>query len=864
MTSGGAENTTDFGANNSAGPVAERIDEPLPVEIPFDVGPGGHVLIQYMDLREWNPTFHAPNEANGYYGLGDSDPAVANAIQYAYDYVVYEPTAATCGGSIPDRAPVFFNLHGWDGNTYGPVTQHPDPWWCAYAIYPVDVTETWYFGFAAKHDYRKGGTLGAGDTIANYTEERLLRMVYDLMRHPSLGSRVDRDRVYVYGHSMGGSGTLALALRYHNVFAAAYASQPMTNYRTSGDGGGTDWRGDVSPKWGSPALNLPVRIAGPLDWAGHLTGHDGTGVWDWQNHQANLQSRVAEEMVPFGVGHGTSDTVIEWTTQGRPAYGAFNAGRRAWGGAVTADEHSWLSFQGLPPTLADDGTGPFGGFLFVRDESVPGLSNASGELTIPPNATGGYNQTLEWSAGWNEWDSAPVDTAGQWRISLRTTDGSSQTVDVTPRRLQTFRTIPGAGYDWENRRVGDDSLVASGSVIADAHALVTVLGFQVTASGNRLVLRPLGEPPPPTRTLTPTPTVTCACPAAVYVPLVRRDRAISTPVPTATATASPSSTVAAARTATATPSPTATATPTRRPTAGYEGYITFNRGLVLSQVIDQVLVGGGSSIWVVDADSPQATLGRVTPNEQGSSLMPSWAPDYQRIVFSSNRGADFGSDPTPLLDIWTISPDGSDPRRLTQGSGHNWTPAWSPDGSMIAFASTRNAAAEPDDVWRFDIFVMDANGANQRLLADTGAQDEDPVFSADSRTVYFVAEQEACYQIWQVPAAGGSTSPLRDNTGGTVCGEDVGLSPDGRALFFFSSNGQLMRIDLTTSQVTGYSYDAIEPWIGPDGTRLTFVSSDFDLASGGDVMVSRLDGSGPMHITSTGDTFFPRWAAPTR
>jgi hypothetical protein len=544
VPAGGAEAL--LGATGA--PLAESVAAPRPVEAAANLGQGGHLYIQYMDLRAWNPTFHAPNELNAYYGLDPSDPAIAGAIQYAYDYVVYEPRAELCGGSLPARAPAFINLHGWAGNTYGPVTEHPDPWWCSYAIYPVDQGETWYFGFARHHDYRAGGEPAAGDEIMNYTEQRILRMVYDLMQAPP-GPAVDAERLYIYGHSMGASGVLAFALRYPNVFAAAYCSEPMTNYATSGDGGGTDWRTDVSPKWGARALNLLVEISAPGGWAAHLARYNGRGVWDWQNHQANLQSRQGDEMVPFGIGHGRADTVIEWATQGRPAYVALNASRRAWGGMITDDEHNWLSFAGLPPSLgASSSAGPFADLRAVRSESVPGLSNTSTNLPLPPpdsGPPGGYNLGIRWSSSWDPWDGAPVDTVARYQISLCAVradpddnacgTGAALTVDVTPRRLQQFRVTASARYTWENRRVSDSALVASGSVAADTYGLVTVAGFAVSPGGNRLILRPAaGATPSLTRTAGSTPSPLPSPtrppqPALAAIPLVKGWNLVSLP-----------------------------------------------------------------------------------------------------------------------------------------------------------------------------------------------------------------------------------------------------------------------------------------------------------------------------------------------
>jgi pimeloyl-ACP methyl ester carboxylesterase len=322
-------------------------------------------------------------------------------------------------------------------------------------------------------------------------------MIYDLIRNPG-GPMVDTNRIYINGHSMGGSGSLALALRYPNVFAAAYASKPMTNYRTD-----SDWETDnVKPKWGNPEQNLPVLIEGPGDWADHLQVYNGTGVWDWQNHQAHLQNRQGDEMVPFGIVHGINDDNIRWDTQGRPAYTALNASRRAWGGLVTDNEHDWVPYQGVPPNLRRDAfLDPFVGLRVVRNETVPGLSNSSNNLAIPPATTGGFNQTLLWSSSWTPWDGPPVDTPVRWQISLCSISadpsindcgtGAPQTVDVTPRRVQHFVIRAGMTYRWENRRVRDGELVASGQVTADSNGVLTVPNFQVSPAGNRLIISPV-------------------------------------------------------------------------------------------------------------------------------------------------------------------------------------------------------------------------------------------------------------------------------------------------------------------------------------------------------------------------------------
>jgi len=252
------ENLADFAA--LASPVAETVADPAPVLVWQSPSGRGRVYTQFMDWATFNPTFERPTEG----------------LQYAYNYWVGVPTPEQCGGTVPAKLPLYLHIEGHSSRyEVGDASSY----WCAVEAWNDDPRQSWYYGFSANYDYRADGTPAVGP-IVNYAEERLLRSLYDTLRNPAYG--IDAQRVYVYGHSMGGSGALALGMRYPNVFAASYSSEPMTNYRASGDGGGTNWREDVIPKWGSVAANLPISNVGR--YAAPLAAYNGTGVWDWQNH----------------------------------------------------------------------------------------------------------------------------------------------------------------------------------------------------------------------------------------------------------------------------------------------------------------------------------------------------------------------------------------------------------------------------------------------------------------------------------------------------------------------------------------------------------------------------------------------------
>jgi len=566
----GVENRADFGPENRSGAVAEAPAEPRPLEILDLFGGDGvrrHVYVQFLDLTRFNPTLNAPNAVQNDFGQDLSEPRIAGAVQYAFTYVVLEPLLPKPGSKLP----VILKLHAYTGDTLlGPdVFLDASTSTLGFSHYtgdaieirPVDAGSTWWFGHAGPGvDFRAftdrceatEAIAASGAPVVNYTEERVLRMVHDLLNDPAVWQdRADPERVYVVGHSMGGGGAVALAQRYPNVFAGAYASAPVVDYarlvdpdEVCGDpvagwptdpncmlGFQLDLLFDIAAKWGPPGdgvldpvahvypgtcsfanpagLVLPIEPRGPADWADHLAAFDGTHVWDWHDHTANLELLRGLEMAPLGVRHSSADRFVNWPLQGQPFYAAINAADRAWGGLVDDSlEHlfTWW-YLGLPPALAPDVQGvPFAGLAAVKSETVPGmrLREATRGWILPPPSSGFYaygtdfpgsamGGGVEWSSSWDPWDGAPVDEPGLWRMSLRTLDGVPRTIDLTPRRLQAFAVEPGRAYRWTSALV-DGTPVACGCVVADGDGLVTIEELVVDGAGRRVTLEPGPDP----------------------------------------------------------------------------------------------------------------------------------------------------------------------------------------------------------------------------------------------------------------------------------------------------------------------------------------------------------------------------------
>jgi hypothetical protein len=440
-----------------------------------------------LDLHFWNPTFHAPNLLNDYYGLDPADPRVDGAIQYAFDYAVYDPVCA----QRADPAPVVLVLQ--DGP---PVIKSELIGACAYKIIPLDSGDTGWFGFSQNHDFRGKSVLERDSSVANFTEQRILRMVYDLLRAPPGPVTADSRRVYLVGSGSGAGGALALALRYPNVFAAAYITEPVSDYA---NGSAAQVR-RLTGLWGARGRDLPVIIRAPSNWAVPLQRYAGTPVWRWQNLNRGL-SQLSMPAAPVSVAAMLESERTFWGNQIVPAFTALNNGQQMWGGWIAPARKPIPTWAGLPPNLQPDTRGqPFAGFRVVRDETVPGLSGGELSGSIPPRGAASYNQTILWSSSWLNWDGAPTDQPALWEMSLCAVSpaeprscgsGETQRINITPRRLQRFVVIPGQQYAWEAYRIGNGSLVDRGRVIATSAGLVTIRGLLVFPDGVRLRVMPV-------------------------------------------------------------------------------------------------------------------------------------------------------------------------------------------------------------------------------------------------------------------------------------------------------------------------------------------------------------------------------------
>ena len=171
----------------------------------------------------------------------------------------------------------------------------------------------------------------------------------------------------------------------------------------------------------------------------------------------------------------------------------------------------------------------------------------------------------------------------------------------------------------------------------------------------------------------------------------------------------------------------------------------------------------------------------VPPDQRGDENDVNFSPDSKEICFTAVT--DKVEATSTNGDLFTVSVTGDgEPKRITTQPGFDGNPVYSPDGKFIAYHAQLTARYEADK-WRVMLYER-ATGKNENLSEGFDRSATNLAWSPDSKTIYFLAENETEQPVYAVTPAAGATP--RKIVNGFNAG--FGLSEDGKTLSLTRTN----------------------------------------------------------------------------
>jgi TolB protein len=270
--------------------------------------------------------------------------------------------------------------------------------------------------------------------------------------------------------------------------------------------------------------------------------------------------------------------------------------------------------------------------------------------------------------------------------------------------------------------------------------------------------------------------------------------------------------------------------------------LTGVRGIFSTRIayVKQSRGGGNHNSELVVADADGANE-QVAAFGKESIISPAWSPDGTKVAYVSFEKQ------KPIIYVQNLVT--GQRTIISNEKGSNSAPAWSPDGTKLALSLSKTGNTQ--------VFIVNADGSGMRRVTNSNGIDTEPQFAGDGQSIYFVSDRSGGPQIYKMSVNGGQATRVTFNGSYNISPR---ISPDGKTLAWISQrdgNFYLYAMDLASGQEQRLADGATEPSFSPNGKYIMYANK-----GGGRVSLSvvSVDGRVKQRLsTQAGNIREPSW-----
>ncbi len=235
--------------------------------------------------------------------------------------------------------------------------------------------------------------------------------------------------------------------------------------------------------------------------------------------------------------------------------------------------------------------------------------------------------------------------------------------------------------------------------------------------------------------------------------------------------------------------------------------LTGDRGVFSTRIAYVVKQGSRYELQIADADGAGAQTALAS---REPIISPAWSPDGTRLAYVSFENK------KPVVYVHSLV--SGQRQAVANFKGSNSAPAWSADGKQLAVVLSKDGGSQ--------MYLIGADGSNPRRITNSGSIDTEPFFAPDGQSIYFTSDRGGSPQIYHMSASGGEATRVTFDGSYNVSPR---VSSDGKTLIYIARDGgrfQLKSLDLVSKQgqvLTDGQHDE-SPSFAPNGKMILYAT----------------------------------------